>query len=244
MTTVESQTEDPSTSVDSFGKMTGLLSDEREETTKSMKVVSRRPSTTTEHSEHDDETMVHSHSEVIVPVKTVSVTKFMIIPGTVKETKVYKDASKKSMMMMASSNDNMEQQSVQLDQGSTLLLFLLAALSFCACLMASIVAIVSSLREAARLKSVRHTVSSYFSVKASTNAIELISISLFQVKTSSSLKRRSRITEMEAHLDKIYQWNRQRQSDEFLHLQLSLPSTELFFNWIFHNSHSHLFFRQ
>ena len=163
MTTVESQTEDPSTSVDSFGKMTGLLSNERDETTESMKVVSRRPSTTTERSEEDDETMVHTQSEVVVPMKTHTVTKLTIVPGTVKETKVYMNTPKKSMMMMTSSNDNAEERSVQLDQGSILLLFLLAALLFCACLMASIVAIVSSLREAAKLKAIRHAVSSSFS---------------------------------------------------------------------------------
>ena len=164
MTTVESQTEDPSTSVDSFGKMTGLLSNEGEEATESMKVVSRRPSTTTERSEQDNEAMVHTHSEVVVPMKTNTVTKLTIIPGTVKQTKVYMNAPKKPMMMMmTSSNDNAEERLVQLDQGSTLLLFLLAALLFCACLMASIVAIVSSLREAARPKSIRHTVSSFSS---------------------------------------------------------------------------------
>lgn len=117
MTTVESQTDDPSTSVDSFGKMTGLLPNEREETTESMKVVSRRPSTTTERSEQEDRTMVHTHSDVVIPMKTNTVTKLTIIPGTVKQTKVYMDAPKKPMMMMTSSNNNGEERLVQLDQG-------------------------------------------------------------------------------------------------------------------------------
>ncbi len=61
-----------------------------------------------------------------------------IIPGRITETKIYANVPSKTSVFIQPVEEN------QLSQGSTLLLFLLAALLFCAFLMASTIAIVSS----------------------------------------------------------------------------------------------------
>ena len=65
--------------------------------------------------------------------KTIS-----IIPGKVSETKIYSNSPSKTSVVIEPVGQG------QLNEGSTLLLFLLAALLFCAFLMASTIAIVSS----------------------------------------------------------------------------------------------------
>ena len=110
----EIQGEEPSNSVDSFGKLTGLLYDKSQDETTSAPVEENKPK---------------------------KKTQISIIPGKVTETKIYARLPANSVITTEQSE---EQQPEALDQGSTLLLFLLAALLFCACLMASTIAIVSS----------------------------------------------------------------------------------------------------
>jgi hypothetical protein len=72
-------------------------------------------------------------------VKTQTLTETVsIFPGKITETKIYANAPTKTSVFIQPVEEN------QLSQGSTLLLFLLAALLFCAFLMASTIAIVSS----------------------------------------------------------------------------------------------------
>jgi hypothetical protein len=66
-----------------------------------------------------------------------------IIPGKITETKIFANAPSQTFIV----SEPIPVRQSQLSQGSTLLLFLLAALAFCTFLMASTIAVVSSFRD-------------------------------------------------------------------------------------------------
>jgi len=66
-----------------------------------------------------------------------------IIPGKITETKIFANAPSQTYIV----SEPIPVRQSQLSQGSTLLLFLLAALAFCTFLMASTIAVVSSFRD-------------------------------------------------------------------------------------------------
>jgi hypothetical protein len=98
-----------------------------------MKFEQSSPSTTTIKFEKEDQSIEETTSKPQQLVKT-----FSFIPGKITETKIFDNEASKAYFMR-----HPEQHQQQLSQGSTLLLFLLAALLFCACMMASVIAIVS-----------------------------------------------------------------------------------------------------
>jgi len=153
-------------------KYTGRIKDE-EEQPKQYTEMQRRPTVKSQEistkkskvqSEEDlNESIVPTtvfHQEALSKISNVS-NDFMILDEN--NDVVVTDLPDKLSTTTIKKNDNQN----QLNQGSTLLLFLLAALLFCACLLTSTLAFVKN----------RHT-----------------------------LKRKSRIIEMEAHLDDHYQY--------------------------------------
>jgi len=133
-----------SSSVDSFGKSTGFLrKDESEEKPKKPEYEPTTP-------EYKPTTPVFKHvrpssqPSTRFPVNKQRLTQTeTIIPGKITETKIFANAPSQTYIV----SEPIPVRQSQLSQGSTLLLFLLAALAFCTFLMASTIAVVSSFRD-------------------------------------------------------------------------------------------------
>ncbi len=157
--------ESSSSSVDSFGKSTGFLrkdqSEERPTTPEYERTTPEYNPTTPEYEpttpeyepttpEYKPTTPVFKHvrpssqPSTRFPVNRQRLTQTeTIIPGKITETKIFANAPSQTYIV----SEPIPVRQSQLSQGSTLLLFLLAALAFCTFLMASIIAVVSSFRD-------------------------------------------------------------------------------------------------